>query len=58
MKVSKASIILSWLATICFFIAYFVHKDTMTFVLGCTWFCISIEEGLRIKNKNDKENKK
>lgn len=55
MKVNKGTIILSILATICFFVAYFVKKDSMSFILGCAWFCITIEEYFRINNKNKKK---
>lgn len=52
MKVNKGTIILSALATICFFIAYFRSKDTLNLVLGCAWVVITIEELIRVKNKN------
>ena len=51
MKANKGTVILSILATICFFVAYFVKKDSMFFILGCAWICITIEECLRINKK-------
>ena len=51
MKANKGTVILSILATICFFVAYFVKKDSMSFILGCAWICITIEECLRINKK-------
>lgn len=49
MKASKGTLILSVIAAICFFIAYFVKKDTMFFILGCAWICITFEGYLRMK---------
>jgi len=51
LKVSNKTIILSVLASICFFIAYFIHKETINLVLGIVWICISIEEWIKIKNR-------
>lgn len=49
MKASKGTLILSVIAAICFFIAYFVKKNTIDFILGCAWICITFEEYLRMK---------
>lgn len=50
----KGSTILTFLAAICFFIVYFVHKDSMDFILACAWLCIGI--GLHIdSSKKEKE---
>lgn len=51
MKVNKGTIVLSSIATVCFFIAYFLEKETINFILGCAWICITIEEVVRIKKK-------
>lgn len=42
MKSELSAIILSSLAAICFFVTYFLNKETLNLVLGCTWFVIAI----------------
>ncbi len=51
MKVNKKTTILSMMATISFFVVYFINKEKMNFILGCTWLCITIEEYRKMRKE-------
>lgn len=53
MRITNKTAILSFLAAICFFAAFFIHKETIYLIFSCVWLVIAIEEYLRIK-RNDK----
>lgn len=42
MKKEWSAIILSFLASICFFINYLLHREVLNLVLGFTWLVIAI----------------
>lgn len=44
------TIILSFGAAICFYIASILRKDTLSFILGCAWVCIAISNIVSKKN--------
>lgn len=46
-----SSIVLSFLAAICFFIVYFLHRETVNLVLGCVWIVIAIGNYTNYKKK-------
>lgn len=51
MKHQLTTIILSFLAAICFFISYFLNKETLNLVLGCVWVVIAIGNYTNYKKK-------
>ena len=57
MKVTNISIVLSFLAALCFIISYIIHKEVMYLILGIVWIIISIEEINRIKKESRKNRK-
>lgn len=40
MKKEILTTILSFLASLCFFIVFMIHKEIINFILSCTWFII------------------
>lgn len=53
MRITNKTATLSFFAAICFFAAFFIHKETIYLIFGCVWIAIAIEEYLRMK-RNDK----
>lgn len=51
MKREWSAIILSFLAAICFFISYFLNRETLNLVLGCVWVVIAIGNYTNYKKK-------
>lgn len=49
-KKTKKFYILSFIASICFFLTYFVTKETINFILGLTWSLIGITYKKEYKN--------
>lgn len=47
MKKNIKALCLSLLASICFFVSYFVHEGTLNLILACVWLCIAIIIGLK-----------
>lgn len=46
MKKNKKTFWLSFMASACFFVSYFVHGGTINLILACAWLCIAIAIGL------------
>lgn len=49
MKNQFIAILLSLIASICFFVAYFINKEILNFILGCVWLCIAIMNYINYK---------
>lgn len=48
----KYATILSFVASICFFISYFIGKEVLNLILGCTWLCIAIGNYVNLSKKD------
>ncbi len=51
MNYKLGAIILSFLASFCFFITYFIGKETLNLILGITWLIIAIGNYVNYKKK-------
>jgi len=51
MNNKQTASLLSFLASICFFITYFTGKETINLILGCCWLCIAIGNFANTKKK-------
>ncbi len=51
MSYKRGAIILSFLASFCFFITYFIEKEILNLILGITWLIIAVGNYVNNKKK-------
>lgn len=47
----KITIILSYMAAICFYISFIMKRETLYFVLGSAWLCIALSNTINGKKR-------
>ncbi len=45
------TVVLAYLASVCFFISYIIHFEILYFILGSAWFCIASAYFSKVQKK-------